>query len=312
MTCSRWIRVCVDMLDHPVVGINVPPPRPKDQSRHAVQPAMAWLDMLCAASWKERKVHHKDKVITLKRGEFIAGRAYWAKRWNWGEQAVRSFFARLVKCEMIAISNQSLGHTANIVSICNYDLYQGALTDSQPEEKPELNQCSTSAQPETNQTVYRNNREINNIPSVTTVVPVAARAEAAAAKPKIDFRDLHRRLIEAGGDALNRTSASLETVSDVIGWIETGADLDKDILPVIRAKAARARPQSIRSWQYFATAVADAVEKRKRGLPTVAEPEAPPVFRVSPETVRYAKPALDDSWLHELRAKNEQRRAATC
>ena len=293
MTCSRWIRVCVDMLDHPVVGINVPPPRPKDPSRHAVQPAMAWLDLLCAASWKERKVHHKDKIITLKRGEFIAGRAYWAKRWNWGEQAVRSFFARLIKCEMIAISNQSLGHTANIVSICNYDLYQGALTDSQPEEKPELNQCSTSAQPETNQTVYRNNRDINNIPSVTTVVPVAARAEAAAAKPKIDYRELHRRLIEAGGDALNRTSAAFESVSEPAGWIESGADLDLDILPTIERLAKGKRPGEIRHWMYFASAVAEAVERRKRGLPSVQPPEAEPVLRLSPETVRFAKPAPD-------------------
>src|SRR5690606_31598451 len=164
MTCSRWIRVCVDMLDHPVVGANVPPPKPHDPSRHAIQPALAWLDMISAAAWKTREVPHKDKVITLQRGEFLAGRAYWAKRWNWGEQAVRSFFSRLVKFEMIAISNQSLGHTSNVVSICNYDVYQGAGVDSQPEEKPEPNQRSTSAQPVPNQTVYRDTKDRNKNP----------------------------------------------------------------------------------------------------------------------------------------------------
>jgi len=215
MTCSRWIRVCVDMLDHPVVGINVPPPRPKDPSRHAVQPAMAWLDLLCAASWKERKVHHKDKIITLKRGEFIAGRAYWAKRWNWGEQAVRSFFARLIKCEMIAISNQSLGHTANIVSICNYDLYQGALTDSQPEEKPVLNQCSTSAQPETNQTVYRNNkdtRDINNITPTDSPEYVAAREGPTDREP------------DEIKSAFNGQTATM--LSDIVRWMGPHGDED--------------------------------------------------------------------------------------
>ena len=297
MTCSRWIRVCVDTFDHPSL-------------KGEFDRRSAWLWLIANAAWKDHKTRTRGGMVELKRGQVMAGTEYLAGVWGWSRKKVRTFLGEL-EAEGMIEKGPAKNQYATILTICNYDKYQTPAENEANErasEGPAKGQREASEGPHST----RDTRDINNIPSVATVVPLAARAEAAAAKPKIDFRDLHRRLIEAGGDALNRTSASLETVSDVIGWIETGADLDKDILPVIRAKAARARPQSIRSWQYFATAVAEAVEKRKRGLPTVAEPEAPPVFRVSPETVRYAKPALDDSWLHELRAKNEQRRAATC
>lgn len=271
MTCSRWVRVCVDMLDHPVVGASIPPPKPADPSRHAMQPALAWLDLISAAAWKAHEVRHKDKLMTLQRGEFLAGRSYWAKRWNWGEQSVRSFFSRLSKFEMIAISNQSAGHASNIVAICNYDIYQGSKPEPQPEKKPEPNQSLTSGQPEPNQTVNRDTRDNNNIPSsATTVEQEAAREPAADAKPKIDFHELHEKLVTAANGSLNRTTAALEVLSEPMGWIESGADLDLDIIPAISAIGHRSPPQSINSWSYFRDAVSKAKAKRERGLADVA------------------------------------------
>lgn len=151
--CSRWMAVCVDMFDHPVVGMASMPPPAADKARHAQQPMIAWQDMLRSAAYAEKTINHKNASIILKRGEFLAGRAYWAKRWNWGEQAVRNFFARLIANGMIAISNQSLGHVANVATICNYDIYQSRKPNSKPDEKPVPNQCPTSAQPEGNQTL---------------------------------------------------------------------------------------------------------------------------------------------------------------
>lgn len=276
MTCSRWIRVCVDTFDHPSLE------GPYDRRS-------AWLWLIANAAWKDKRVRVSGKLMTLERGQVVVGRDHLAEVWGWGVKQVRNFLAELEAENMIEMGH-SKGRIANVATICNYDKYQNAG----PVEGRLEDQLEAGSGPVRGHTVEYNTKD-KNIPSVvTTVEQEAARENAAAAKPKVDSRDLHRRLIEAGGDALNRTSASLETVSDAIGWIETGADLDKDILPVIRAKAARARPQSIRSWQYFATAVAEAVERRKRGLPTVAEPESQPVFRVSPDTVRYARPVPDD------------------
>lgn len=138
------------------------------------------------------------------------------------------------------------------------------------------------------------NRKKKEYSSATTVEQEAAREpQPAAAKPKIDFQKIHGQLVEAANGALNRTTGSLEAISEPLGWIEAGADLEKDILPAIRAIGHRSRPQSIRSWSYFAPAVSEAVERRKRGLPPVAEPGSQPVHRVSPDTVRYAQPAED-------------------
>jgi hypothetical protein len=153
---SRWIAQSVDMLDHPVIGMDVPPPPAADKTKHAQPPVVAWQDLLRSARWADGVVPHKGQSIALKRGEFLAGRAHWAKRWNWGEQAVRSFFARLVENKMIEISNQSFGHTASIASICNYKKYQSVKHDAQPVEKPEPNQSQTRGQPEGNQNITRN------------------------------------------------------------------------------------------------------------------------------------------------------------
>ena len=154
--CSRWMATCVDMFEHPIVGMNVPPPPAADETRHAQQPMIAWQDLLRSAAYAEKKINHKLRVITLKRGEFLAGRSFWAIRWNWGEKAVRNFFDRLIVAGMIAIQGQSKGHTANIASICNYDVYQRSKDDSQPEQRPVVGQCEASGGPVVGQTLQGN------------------------------------------------------------------------------------------------------------------------------------------------------------
>lgn len=74
-------------------------------------------------------------------------------------------------------------------------------------------------------------------------------------------------LWEAGGKALNTTSTGLIVMSRPIAWLQDGCDVEADILPAIRAAAARASPQSIRSWKYFDQAVADAKARRIAPMP---------------------------------------------
>lgn len=298
MTCSRWIRVCVDTFDHPSL-------------KGEFDRRSAWLWLIANAAWKDHKTRTRGGMVELKRGQVLAGSEHLADVWGWSRKKVRTFLGELTAEGMVE-KGPARNQYATVLTICNYEKYQ---TPAEKEDSERASEGPARGQREASEGPHstRDTRDINNIPSVATVVPIAPReraAPAADAKPKIDFRDLHKRLVEAGGEALNRASASLETVSDPIGWIEAGADLERDILPVIRAKAGRARQQSIRHWRYFADAVAEAVESRKRGLPAVADPE--PALRLSPETVRFAKPATDDRWLHELRARNEQRRVAAC
>ncbi len=95
---------------------------------------------------------------------------------------------------------------------------------------------------------------------------------------KIDSNELHAKLVEAGGAALcpNAKAVQLNSVNDVIGWINAGANFETDILPTVRIVATKAAPASIVSWRYFAKAVSSAKHDRERGLPPPAIRSARP------------------------------------
>ena len=63
--------------------------------------------------------------------------------------------------------------------------------------------------------------------------------------------------LDACGPGLSETSRAVIRDSDaVIGdWIEGGADLEADILPVLRQRTASPKPRIIRTWDYFTQAV---------------------------------------------------------
>lgn len=82
-----------------------------------------------------------------------------------------------------------------------------------------------------------------------------------------DARALAVKLLEAGGQALSPIAVSLHIMSEPIGWIESGADVDLDIVPTVRALALKAKPASIQSWRYFHIAVAKSRDARLEGLP---------------------------------------------
>lgn len=258
-TAGRWIAVSIDFFSHPVVGMNVPPPKPADKSRHAQSPALAWLDLISSASWKAREVNHKGKRVKLERGQFLAGRSYWAERWNWGEQAVRSYFAKLCSENMIEICNQSCGHLANVASICKYEEYQGQHAAAKPVEKPEPNQSLTSAQPEGNQTV----------PSTTKVTNNTISCSDAREAKKIDLDELSDRLVAACNGALDSPANRLGMISMAVPqmWISEGADLEMDVIPTLKVAGVKYHGKRIRTWDYFTPMIADAKARRERGMP---------------------------------------------
>lgn len=109
-----------------------------------------------------------------------------------------------------------------------------------------------------------------------------------------DANEIYEQLSSAAGKALSPVAVGLHVVSDVIGWISDGADFELDILPTVKALARRTPAHKINSWGYFRQAVAEAKAKRERGLPDVIVSESGLPFKVSPNTVRFAKPLLDE------------------
>lgn len=90
-----------------------------------------------------------------------------------------------------------------------------------------------------------------------------------AVKPDISYKDLLAKLYEAAGDAVADEARfpGLACLSDVHRWLESGCDLEVDILPTIRARSLGRRRWSIRSWSYFTDAVADAKARRLSPMP---------------------------------------------
>jgi len=95
------------------------------------------------------------------------------------------------------------------------------------------------------------------------------RAQAfGSAKKELSTDDLHslrHKMFEAAGEALAEM-ASIEPISEALGWLNSGCDIELDILPVIRKlsqkKIAEGQPRTITLWKYFRKAVLEARDAR--------------------------------------------------
>lgn len=78
----------------------------------------------------------------------------------------------------------------------------------------------------------------------------AASAASSASAPALDLNEAERRCREAAG------SDTLGSFAPIAELLHRQADLDRDILPVIRARPAG--KHGIKSWRYYAPIIADA------------------------------------------------------
>lgn len=104
--------------------------------------------------------------------------------------------------------------------------------------------------------------------------PMEPPAIVQTVKAEVPYDELKAKLMEAGGEAIG-ISAGLEVLAVPRRWLNAGCDLTDDILPAIRARAAKMPPRSINSWNYFEQAVADARAARCAPMPEGRAPTAP-------------------------------------
>ena len=126
----RWIAVATDMRFHHLVGCGQPVP-PADPTRGSWSRNEAWQDLICEAAWKQRSIVNKGKTVLLDRGQLMAARSWLAQRWNWTEKTVRTWISKLENETMIMIergqqTGQQKQNLSNVITICNYDIYQTA------------------------------------------------------------------------------------------------------------------------------------------------------------------------------------------
>jgi hypothetical protein len=96
---------------------------------------------------------------------------------------------------------------------------------------------------------------------------------------KLSLAEMTDRMMEAAGPALANPAAhaGLLTYGELQRWLAAGCDFEGDILSAIRSRSARAKPGSLKSWSYFADAVADQKAIRERPMPEGRAPLGRPM-----------------------------------
>lgn len=108
-----WIKLSRDITDHWLWS--------DEFSR-----GQAWIDLLLHASHSEnQKMIIKGEVISWRRGQQIRSIKTLEKSWGWSRSKVNRFLELLEKDGMI---ERKGGHLTTIISICNYDSFQGFQT----------------------------------------------------------------------------------------------------------------------------------------------------------------------------------------
>jgi hypothetical protein len=156
-----WFAAAHGITAHDVVGIHVPPPKPADPTRHALQPFAVWMWMLDKSGHDDRPHKVMGTVITLRRGQIALAERQLAKLANWGRTFAKNFLAKLEMHGMIQIATPSeaartqkgqLGlnlddkktcHPLSIITLCNYDDYQFSVGGRRARHVPDANQEST-------------------------------------------------------------------------------------------------------------------------------------------------------------------------
>jgi hypothetical protein len=143
-----------------------------------------------------------------------------------------------------------------LVTVCNYSRYQNVETASETPETQNLKQ-------------ERNTKDTNT-PEHQDYAGLLHERDGADLDPQI----LESKLRDAAGEKMQPHGGFV--VGPVMELIRLGADVDLDVLPTIRAVAARLK-RPARSWDYFVPAIQDAMDKRKAAATWDHRAQAPPM-----------------------------------
>lgn len=82
----------------------------------------AWEDMIQMAAFRKHTRTVGLELVTLNRGELLASRRYLARRWKWGEKAIRGWLEMLVRTERIRAQRET--QVGTVYLLVNYTTYQ--------------------------------------------------------------------------------------------------------------------------------------------------------------------------------------------
>jgi hypothetical protein len=282
-----WVAIARQMRSHWLVGFGQPV-KPVDPDRGSYSRAEAWIDLIMECRYEAGTVNNNGKKMRLEQGQVLGATAWLANRWNWTPKTARGFLDRLELDGMIsrfagnpnanatdAKPGNKKGKYATVISVSNYSIYQ--ITDErrgQLERLIEGTLRAGSGQVEGN--IYKDNKGTREQGNKGTIAAAGPKPVVKVKKQKtveVDYKVLSEKLLDACNGALANpvNCQGLLALREPIMWLEEGADLERDILPTLRAIGNREHGKNISSWAYFTRAVRDAMRARLKGLVTFNE-----------------------------------------
>ena len=104
---SGWIKIYREITQHWIF--------------HDAEKFKWWIDMIFLASYEDNKVLVGNRLVSLKRGQFMASISFFVKRWDVGKDKVINFLKLLQTDGMI---DKTTDNNVSIITICNYESYQ--------------------------------------------------------------------------------------------------------------------------------------------------------------------------------------------
>lgn len=183
----------------------------------------AWLWMIGAAVWRDKRVRAGREMVDLKRGQLAFSERFMAQRWGWDKSRVHRFLLRLQHEAMVSVKSD---HSVNQITICNYDKYAFDGTGNRTRNEPETNQSRTKEE---------------ELKKVITEEDSEAKASAAVAAPV--YADSTHELWHEGVAILGQLGLPDKTARSNIGrWLrDAKSDAAKVLGAIQRARDARTR-----------------------------------------------------------------------
>ena len=121
---TGWIKLHRAIMDHP------------DWLAEPFTKAQAWVDLLLLANHKTGHIRKRGILIEVQRGQVGYSEETLAARWKWSRDKVRRFLSRL-KADLQITRNpiQQNPKLSCLISIVNYEAYQGGDTSNDTTEK---------------------------------------------------------------------------------------------------------------------------------------------------------------------------------
>lgn len=100
----------------------------------------AWIDLLLRAKYTSNKEAVGYDLIVIERGQILTSQEELSRAWRWDRTTVRRFLTSLHTDQILTIKTTS---KYTILTICNYELYNGERPTKPQEHRHQVNTTST-------------------------------------------------------------------------------------------------------------------------------------------------------------------------